>query len=50
MFYLPNTLSLACATLGQTSPNPSVGAVLVKDGQLVGTAVHLKAETPHAEV
>lgn len=48
--YMNLALSLACATLGQTSPNPSVGAVLVKDGQLVGTGVHLKAWTPHAEV
>ncbi|MGG3691007.1 bifunctional diaminohydroxyphosphoribosylaminopyrimidine deaminase/5-amino-6-(5-phosphoribosylamino)uracil reductase, partial [Caldifermentibacillus hisashii] len=48
--YMNLALSLACATLGQTSPNPSVGAVLVKDGQLVGTGVHLKAGTPHAEV
>ena len=48
--YMNLALSLACATLGQTSPNPSVGAVLVKDGQLVGTGVHLKVGTPHAEV
>jgi diaminohydroxyphosphoribosylaminopyrimidine deaminase / 5-amino-6-(5-phosphoribosylamino)uracil reductase len=48
--YMNLALSLARATLGQTSPNPSVGAVLVKDGQLVGTGVHLKAGTPHAEV
>ncbi|MEK4149172.1 bifunctional diaminohydroxyphosphoribosylaminopyrimidine deaminase/5-amino-6-(5-phosphoribosylamino)uracil reductase RibD [Robertmurraya sp. FSL W8-0741] len=48
--YMNIALSLARATLGQTSPNPSVGAVLVKDGRLVGTGVHLKAGTPHAEV
>ncbi|MDF1507930.1 bifunctional diaminohydroxyphosphoribosylaminopyrimidine deaminase/5-amino-6-(5-phosphoribosylamino)uracil reductase RibD [Robertmurraya sp. DFI.2.37] len=48
--YMNIALSLAHATLGQTSPNPSVGAVLVKDGRLVGTGVHLKAGTPHAEV
>ena len=48
--YMNLALSLARATLGQTSPNPSVGAVLVKNGQLVGTGAHLKAGTPHAEV
>ncbi|MFC0300800.1 bifunctional diaminohydroxyphosphoribosylaminopyrimidine deaminase/5-amino-6-(5-phosphoribosylamino)uracil reductase RibD [Virgibacillus soli] len=48
--YMNLALLLARSTLGQTSPNPSVGAVLVKDGQLVGTGVHLKAGTPHAEV
>lgn len=48
--YMKIALSLARGTVGQTSPNPSVGAVLVNDGQLVGTGVHLKAGTPHAEV
>lgn len=48
--YMNLAILLAQATLGQTSPNPSVGAVLVKDGQLAGTGVHLKAGTPHAEV
>ncbi|WP_019153477.1 bifunctional diaminohydroxyphosphoribosylaminopyrimidine deaminase/5-amino-6-(5-phosphoribosylamino)uracil reductase RibD [Robertmurraya massiliosenegalensis] len=48
--YMNIAISLARATLGQTSPNPSVGAVLVKDGRLVGTGVHFKAGKPHAEV
>jgi len=48
--YMKLALSLAHATIGQTSPNPSVGAVLVKDGQLVGTGVHFKSGMPHAEV
>lgn len=48
--YMNIAILLARATLGQTSPNPSVGAVLVKDGRLVGTGVHMKAGTPHAEV
>lgn len=48
--YMKMALSLAQATVGQTSPNPCVGAVVVKDGQLLGTGVHLKAGTPHAEV
>lgn len=48
--YMNLAISLAQATVGQTRPNPSVGAVLVKDGQLVGMGSHLKAGTPHAEV
>lgn len=43
-------LELARATRGQTSPNPQVGAVIVKDGKIVGTGAHLGAGTPHAEV
>lgn len=48
--YMNLAISLARATMGQTGPNPSVGAVLVKDGKLVGTGAHFKAGTPHAEV
>lgn len=36
--------------LGRSSPNPAVGAVVVKDGQVVGRGFHAKAGTPHAEV
>ncbi|UOQ84243.1 bifunctional diaminohydroxyphosphoribosylaminopyrimidine deaminase/5-amino-6-(5-phosphoribosylamino)uracil reductase RibD [Gracilibacillus salinarum] len=43
-------LHLAESTIGQTSPNPSVGAVVVKDGELVGVGTHLKAGEAHAEV
>lgn len=48
--YMKLAISLARATIGQTSPNPAVGAVLVKDGCLISTGVHLEAGTPHAEV
>lgn len=48
--YMKLALSLARATQGQTSPNPNVGAVVVKDGEIIGTGVHLKAGNPHAEV
>ncbi|WP_018932038.1 bifunctional diaminohydroxyphosphoribosylaminopyrimidine deaminase/5-amino-6-(5-phosphoribosylamino)uracil reductase RibD [Gracilibacillus lacisalsi] len=43
-------LNLAEATIGQTSPNPSVGAVVVKNGELLGVGTHLKAGEAHAEV
>ncbi|MFB6348564.1 bifunctional diaminohydroxyphosphoribosylaminopyrimidine deaminase/5-amino-6-(5-phosphoribosylamino)uracil reductase RibD [Moraxella sp. ZJ142] len=32
-----------------TRPNPAVGCVLVKDGQIIGTGYHPKAGEPHAE-
>ncbi|SFJ90153.1 bifunctional diaminohydroxyphosphoribosylaminopyrimidine deaminase/5-amino-6-(5-phosphoribosylamino)uracil reductase RibD [Thermoflavimicrobium dichotomicum] len=41
---------LAQSTAGQTAPNPMVGAVVVKDGYMVGSGAHLRAGTPHAEV
>lgn len=36
--------------VGRTAPNPPVGAVLVKDGVLLGSGWHRKAGLPHAEV
>ncbi|SDO81756.1 bifunctional diaminohydroxyphosphoribosylaminopyrimidine deaminase/5-amino-6-(5-phosphoribosylamino)uracil reductase RibD [Desulforhopalus singaporensis] len=35
---------------GRTSPNPCVGAVIVKNGKLVSKGYHKKAGTPHAEI
>ncbi len=35
---------------GRTAPNPCVGAVIVKDGRVVGRGYHKKAGTPHAEI
>ncbi|MFS8513387.1 MAG: bifunctional diaminohydroxyphosphoribosylaminopyrimidine deaminase/5-amino-6-(5-phosphoribosylamino)uracil reductase, partial [Planifilum fulgidum] len=43
-------LRLAETGRGQTSPNPMVGAVVVKGGNLLGFGAHLRAGTPHAEV
>jgi diaminohydroxyphosphoribosylaminopyrimidine deaminase/5-amino-6-(5-phosphoribosylamino)uracil reductase len=36
--------------LGRTSPNPCVGAVVVKSGRLISKGYHHRAGTPHAEV
>ncbi|MEM7716835.1 MAG: bifunctional diaminohydroxyphosphoribosylaminopyrimidine deaminase/5-amino-6-(5-phosphoribosylamino)uracil reductase RibD [Cyanobacteria bacterium P01_A01_bin.68] len=43
-------LELARRGLGRTSPNPMVGAVIVKDGQVIGEGFHPRAGEPHAEV
>ena len=43
-------LELAANATGRTSPNPLVGAVVVKDNRVVGCGWHRKAGTPHAEV
>ncbi|WP_236634721.1 bifunctional diaminohydroxyphosphoribosylaminopyrimidine deaminase/5-amino-6-(5-phosphoribosylamino)uracil reductase RibD [Alteribacter lacisalsi] len=47
--YMKMALGLARPTLGQTSPNPAVGAVLVKNNEIIGMGAHLKAGEPHAE-
>lgn len=36
--------------LGQTSPNPAVGAVLVSGGKIIAQGHHRKAGAPHAEI
>lgn len=43
-------LELAARGLYTTTPNPRVGCVVVKDGQVVGEGWHEKAGGPHAEV
>jgi diaminohydroxyphosphoribosylaminopyrimidine deaminase/5-amino-6-(5-phosphoribosylamino)uracil reductase len=43
-------LRLARRGNGTTSPNPLVGAVLVKGGQIIGCGWHRRAGLPHAEI
>ena len=43
-------LRLARKGFGATSPNPLVGAVLVKNGQIIGRGWHRRAGGPHAEI
>lgn len=43
-------LRLARKGAGRTSPNPAVGAVLVRAGEVVGRGYHRAAGLPHAEV
>lgn len=49
-FYMKKALQLARKGLGKTSPNPMVGAVIVKDGNIIGQGYHQKYGGPHAEV
>jgi diaminohydroxyphosphoribosylaminopyrimidine deaminase/5-amino-6-(5-phosphoribosylamino)uracil reductase len=44
------SLRLAGRGYGATSPNPMVGAVLVKRGQIIGRGWHRRAGLPHAEI
>ncbi|UTW47592.1 bifunctional diaminohydroxyphosphoribosylaminopyrimidine deaminase/5-amino-6-(5-phosphoribosylamino)uracil reductase RibD [Bacterioplanoides sp. SCSIO 12839] len=48
--YMAKALQLARLGLYSTSPNPRVGCVLVKDGEIIGEGWHQKAGEGHAEV
>jgi diaminohydroxyphosphoribosylaminopyrimidine deaminase / 5-amino-6-(5-phosphoribosylamino)uracil reductase len=47
--HLLRALELAAQARGRTSPNPLVGAVVVKDGRSIGEGFHEQAGLPHAE-
>ena len=47
--YMARAIALGDAVLGTTSPNPSVGAVIVKDGRVVGEGATLPPGGAHAE-
>ncbi len=49
-FFMRLALREAAKGLGRTSPNPAVGAVLVKNGRVIARGHHARAGTPHAEV
>lgn len=50
MDYMARALELADLARGRTSPNPAVGAVVVRDGQIVGEGYTQPPGGPHAEV
>jgi diaminohydroxyphosphoribosylaminopyrimidine deaminase / 5-amino-6-(5-phosphoribosylamino)uracil reductase len=48
--YMRLALKLALKAEGLTSPNPLVGAVVIKSGKVVAKGYHKKAGLPHAEI
>jgi len=48
--FMRRALDVAERGRGLTSPNPMVGAVVVREGRIVGEGAHLRAGGPHAEV
>jgi|ERR1044071_6431512 diaminohydroxyphosphoribosylaminopyrimidine deaminase/5-amino-6-(5-phosphoribosylamino)uracil reductase len=47
--YMKRALELAAQGAGRVSPNPLVGAVIVKGGQIIGEGYHLYEQVKHAE-
>lgn len=48
--YMLEAISLAKKGIGKVNPNPLVGAIVVKDGKIVGRGYHKEYGGPHAEV
>ena len=48
-YYMRRAIALAQKGEGQVSPNPLVGAVIVKDGKIIGEGYHEHYGQPHAE-
>ena len=47
--FMRRALEFAFRAFGRTSPNPAVGAVVVRNGRVVGEGFHRRAGLPHAE-
>ncbi len=47
--FMRRALRLAARGAGRTTPNPMVGALVVRDGEIVGDGFHQRAGEPHAE-
>jgi diaminohydroxyphosphoribosylaminopyrimidine deaminase/5-amino-6-(5-phosphoribosylamino)uracil reductase len=47
---MARALELAARGLNTTTPNPRVGCVLVRNGEIIGEGWHEKAGEPHAEI
>ena len=48
--YMRQALEIAKYAIGRTSPNPMVGAIVVRDSRVVGQGWHRQAGSPHAEI
>ena len=48
--YMDLAMKLALKAKGKTSPNPAVGALVVKQGRIIGKGFHEKAGLAHAEI
>ena len=48
--FMKKALRLAAKGRGRTSPNPMVGAVIVKGGKVIAEDYHRRSGTPHAEI
>src|SRR3989338_8247291 len=49
-YFMEKALRLALKARGKTSPNPIVGALVVKNDRIISSGFHHKAGSPHAEV
>lgn len=49
-FYMQQCFELAINALGETSPNPYVGSVIVKNNKIIGKGYHKKSGENHAEI
>ena len=50
IIYMKRALELAAKGRGYTNPNPMVGAVIVKNGKIIGEGYHERCGEGHAEV
>lgn len=50
LFYLKNALELAQIRRGFCAPNPAVGAIIVKNGEIIAEGFHHGSGTDHAEI
>lgn len=48
--FMKHAIRLGAKGLGRTSPNPAVGAVIVRDGRVIASGFHKKAGQNHAEI
>lgn len=50
LYFMNLAMNLACKAKGLTSPNPMVGALVVKNGRIISKGYHKKAGLAHAEI